>query len=270
MLIDWFTVVAQIVNFLILVFLMKRYLWGPLVRGIDAREQRVAAALADAEKRSLDAAERVKTLEAEKAGLAQQASSMLEKARQSADARRMELIAEARANIEAVEKKWLDTLQRERAIFLDELRRSGATEILSITRSALHDLAGADLQTSAMQVFLKKLNAMDAPVLMPMRTSGVTVVTPAELPLATQAQVADAIANRLGEGVALRFETRPDMAWGMEMRGGGLRLGWTSDTYLDSLEQRLNAVIERLIASTPPVLAPAQTTEKEPNVTVAV
>src|SRR5689334_21105374 len=102
---------------------MKRYLWGPLVRGIDAREQRVAAALADAEQRSFDAAQRVKTLEAEKADLAQQASSMIEKAKQSAEARRLQMIAEARANIEQVEKKWLDTLQRERSIFLDELRR---------------------------------------------------------------------------------------------------------------------------------------------------
>ena len=47
MLIDWFTVLAQIVNFLILVALMKRFLYGPLIAAIDAREQSIAARLAE-------------------------------------------------------------------------------------------------------------------------------------------------------------------------------------------------------------------------------
>ena len=51
MLIDWFTVVAQIVNFLILVALLKHFLYGPLVRAIDAREERIAARLAEAERK---------------------------------------------------------------------------------------------------------------------------------------------------------------------------------------------------------------------------
>ena len=48
MLIDWFTVGAQVLNFLILVWLMKRFLYRPILRAIDAREKRIAAELADA------------------------------------------------------------------------------------------------------------------------------------------------------------------------------------------------------------------------------
>jgi hypothetical protein len=49
MLIDWFTVGAQIVNFLILVWLLKRFLYKPILDAIDAREKRIAAELADAD-----------------------------------------------------------------------------------------------------------------------------------------------------------------------------------------------------------------------------
>jgi len=38
MLIDWFTVVAQVINFLILVWLMKRFLYKPILNAIAARE----------------------------------------------------------------------------------------------------------------------------------------------------------------------------------------------------------------------------------------
>jgi F-type H+-transporting ATPase subunit b len=49
MLIDWFTVGAQVLNFLILVWLMKRFLYKPILNAIDAREKRIAKELADAD-----------------------------------------------------------------------------------------------------------------------------------------------------------------------------------------------------------------------------
>ena len=42
MLIDWFTIAAQAVNFLILIWLMKRYLYQPILRAIASREQLIA------------------------------------------------------------------------------------------------------------------------------------------------------------------------------------------------------------------------------------
>jgi F-type H+-transporting ATPase subunit b len=49
MLIDWFTVGAQALNFLILVWLLKRFLYKPILHAIDEREKRIAAELADAD-----------------------------------------------------------------------------------------------------------------------------------------------------------------------------------------------------------------------------
>ena len=49
MLIDWFTVGAQLLNFLILVALLKRFLYRPILDAIDAREQRIAGELAQAD-----------------------------------------------------------------------------------------------------------------------------------------------------------------------------------------------------------------------------
>ena len=55
MLIDWFTVGAQALNFLILVWLMKRFLFKPVLDAIDAREKRIAAAIADADQKKAEA-----------------------------------------------------------------------------------------------------------------------------------------------------------------------------------------------------------------------
>ena len=43
MLIDWFTVGAQALNFVLLVWMMRRYLYRPILNAVDAREKRIAA-----------------------------------------------------------------------------------------------------------------------------------------------------------------------------------------------------------------------------------
>ena len=56
MLIDWFTVGAQALNFLVLVWLLKRFLYKPILNAVDAREKRIAAELADADAKKAAAA----------------------------------------------------------------------------------------------------------------------------------------------------------------------------------------------------------------------
>ena len=55
MLIDWFTVSAQAINFLILVWLLKRFLYRPVLAAIDAREKRIAQQLESAAKQQAEA-----------------------------------------------------------------------------------------------------------------------------------------------------------------------------------------------------------------------
>jgi len=59
--IDWFTVVAQIVNFLILVGLLKKFLYGPIIRAMDDRERRIASRLEEANARERQAQEEVQS-----------------------------------------------------------------------------------------------------------------------------------------------------------------------------------------------------------------
>src|SRR5580704_10210014 len=81
MLIDWFTVGAQAVNFLILVWLLQRFLYRPVMKTIDARErsiaQKIAAVSAQEAKGQVAADEirkRTEAFDRDRAGLMQQAA----------------------------------------------------------------------------------------------------------------------------------------------------------------------------------------------------
>jgi F-type H+-transporting ATPase subunit b len=252
-LIDWFTVLAQIVNFLILVALMKRFLYGPLIAAIDAREQSIAARLAEAARKEREANARVEQLARECAETENQKAAVLAAAREDADRQRGEILARARENVKALEIKWRDELEREKGAFLDDVRRRAATEILAATRSAIHDLACAEVQCCAMNAFLDKLRSIDPALLRAFAKDGMTVVSREDLPAETRRSVQQVLEERLGAPAAIEFERAPAMAWGVELRGNGQRIGWTPDAYLDSLEDKLRVALDKAAAASYPV-----------------
>jgi F-type H+-transporting ATPase subunit b len=250
-LIDWFTVLAQIVNFLVLVALMKRFLYGPLVAAIDARERSIAGRLAEAAQKEREAAARIEQSARDAEEIEHEKGGIIASARADADRQRGQILTQARENVKALEAKWRDELEREKAAFFDEVRRRAADEILAVTRTALHDLACADVQRCAINAFIAKLQSLDPAVLRAFAASGLAVVSREELPPELCQAVRGALETRLGQPVALTFERAPSMTWGVELRGNGQRIGWTPDAYLDSLEDKLRIALDRAAASFP-------------------
>lgn len=245
MLIDWFTVAAQIVNFAVLVALLKRFLWGPLVKAIDAREQTIAAQVAEAARCRDEAAVRIGELARQAAETEREKSAILASAREEADRARGEILNRARADVRETETRWRSELEREKAAFLDEVRRRAADEILAAARGALRDLACLDVETAALSAFLQRIDAMDPALLRKFAAEGMAVVTHDEISAEMRARVQSALAKRLGGEAEIRFETAPAMAWGLELHGNGQRIGWTPDAWLDTVEDKLRTELDR-------------------------
>jgi F-type H+-transporting ATPase subunit b len=245
MLIDWFTVAAQIVNFLVLVALLKHFLWGRLVRAIDEREKRVAGQLAEADAKHKSAELQTEQVRARIDQFEAQHDAMLLQAKQETDEEHKELIQQARERVRLLEGNWHQDLEREQAAFLDELRRRAAAEMLAIIGRALADLACADIQHCAVEVFLEKLRTLESVTLRALSKGELTVLTPSDLAEETQRKIREELEAQLGPGVRLKFERTQAFAWGIELRGNGRRVGWNSDTYIESLEQSLREALER-------------------------
>jgi len=67
--IDWLTVAAQVVNFLILVYLLKRFLYKPVIAAMDRREARIRDRLEKAREREQEAQSRAESYESAQAEL---------------------------------------------------------------------------------------------------------------------------------------------------------------------------------------------------------
>src|SRR5579864_4507682 len=193
MLIDWFTVVAQIVNFLVLVALLKHFLFGRLVKAIDERKKKVESCLADAESKGKEAERQVELAQARTLEQERKREEVLAEAQREASQKRDEMIQKTRNEVRKLEARWREDLERERGAFLDEIRRRAGKEILAVVRRALADLASSDVQQSAIEALLERLRSLNVATLHELTRSEVSVSTPDDLPEDTQQRIRETI-----------------------------------------------------------------------------
>ena len=244
MLTDWFTIAAQIVNFLVLVWLLKHFLYGRIVAAINKRETKIAACLAETEVKEKAATEQLALYQAKLADFEQQREGMLNEARLHAAELRAGLIENARARAQELETKWRDDLERERDAFLVDLRSRAAAEILAIVRRTVADLTCTDVQQCAVRTFLAKLRGLDHDAFKSLGSGELLIRSASELPEDTRAEIRRRIQEELEAPVRLRFEHAPDLGLGVELRGNGRRIAWNSENYLEALERDLKEAFE--------------------------
>ena len=161
MLIDWFTVVAQLINFLVLVWLLKRFLYKPILDAIDAREQRVAAELADADEKRKEADSEREKFRQKNAEFDRQRAALMSQASEEAGAERQRLFDEAREAADALRAKRMKTLLNDTHNLNQAISRRAQQEVFAIARKALADLASASLEERMGEVFIRRIRALD-------------------------------------------------------------------------------------------------------------
>ena len=277
MLIDWFTVGAQGVNFLILVWLLRRFLYKPVLAAIDAREKKVAAKIGDASAQEAQAQAERDELRKRNEAFDREREGLLLKATDEAAAERQRLIESARQDSQLLRVKLTQALANERAELGHRLSMQTQAEVFAVARKTLADLSGASLEDRMIEVFIARLRALPEKQRLALAGAGVDtdasgavihaalprdalVRTAFECPPAGRAKVESAIRECLGANIAIRFETSPEFVCGIELTVDGVKLAWSVADYLSSLAQDVTALAATgLAAAAPPVPAPKET-----------
>jgi F-type H+-transporting ATPase subunit b len=250
MLIDWFTVGAQVLNFAILVWLMKRFLYKPILHAIDEREKRITKELADADAKKADAQKERDEFQHKNEEFDQQRAALLSKATDEAQAERQRLLDEARKAAAALSSKRQETLRNEEHNLHRAISRRTQQEVFAIARKTLTDLAGTSLEECMVDVFvrrLRELNAEEKGLLasaLKASPGPVIVHTTFDLPPAQCTSTEGAIKETLGKETRVRFETSPDLISGIELTTNGQKVAWSITDYLASLEKGIDELLK--------------------------
>lgn len=152
------TLIAQIINFLILVAILTKVAYKPLLKILDERKRKIADSIEFAEKERA-AAEQLKAEYQQQLALARaEAQNIVEKAARLAEQTKEEILAQARAEHAKMLKAAQEEIDRERAKALSDLR--GEVAALSIAAASKIIAKNIDAETNSKLVadFIDKLD----------------------------------------------------------------------------------------------------------------
>jgi F-type H+-transporting ATPase subunit b len=250
MLIDWFTVGAQALNFVILVWLMKHFLYKPILNAIDTREKRIATELADADAKKAEAQKDRDEFQHKNEEFDQQRAALLSQATSEAKTERQRLLEEARQAADALSAKRQETLRNDAQNLNQAISRLTQQEVFAIARKALTDLATTSLEERVGDVFIRRLRETNGQAKADLASALKTASDPAvvrsafDLPVEQRVAIQNAINETCSAEINVQFETAPDLVSGIELVTNGQKLAWSIADYLASLEKGLGELMK--------------------------
>jgi F-type H+-transporting ATPase subunit b len=241
MLIDWFTVGVQIINFLILMALLKRFLYGPIIRAMDERENRIATRLSEAAAARQEAEAKAARLSEEQEEFTRARQRMELEARQEINNWKEGSIERLKEEIAAQRNDWQQGLAEEQEAFLRRLKIHINQQVFLVARKVMADLADASLENRLIKTFLKKIHQEPATLFERNDRNSKTLLVITGFPLdnalkETLRTQLDGSFSSFGE---VDFKEEEELGFGIRLLAGDQKWEWTLFRYLRDVEQNI-------------------------------
>jgi F-type H+-transporting ATPase subunit b len=138
------TLIAQIINFLLLVAILTKVAYKPLLKALADRQAKIADSLNSAEQERAEAARLKQDYQQQLAEARTQAQAIVEKAMRIAEQTKEEILAEARSENARLLKTAQEEIARERDQALAQLR----TEVVSLSMAAATKIVGQNMDNA--------------------------------------------------------------------------------------------------------------------------
>jgi len=218
--ISWWTFALQVVNFLVLVWLLQRFLYRPVRNILEKRKKLATEALAEADEAKVQAEAERRHYEEARDKLAQERQAMLEAAHRASEAERTKRIDEARQEAQKLIETAHVTIAEERAKTLAGLEADVASLAVTLAGKLLDKLGpsitgGVFLdQTEAALKTLPDAERRRLERDLASNGAHVTVVTAAPLKSQEQKAWQSRLEGNLGRSLDIAFDVDPKLIAG--------------------------------------------------------
>ncbi|MGK7951235.1 MAG: ATP F0F1 synthase subunit beta [Xenococcaceae cyanobacterium] len=243
MLIDPFVVIAQIINFLILVVLLKRFFYKPIAEAMEARSQRIERQLATAAAKEKDTEAEKELYLQKQRELEAQKQKWLEEAKQEVTREKEKLTRQMQAEVDKIRSEWYESFERDRQKLIRQLRDRLSQQVALMARKALSDLANANLEAQIIETFIARLYNLDelqaktiatAPIPNPRHI--ITIYSAFTISEEKRDRLIAAIREQIAANAEVQFEIEKDLICGLELRDRGYKISWNLENYLTAIE----------------------------------
>jgi F-type H+-transporting ATPase subunit b len=242
---DGVTLLFQIVNFLVLLWLLNRFLFRPLRQKLGERRSTISDTLQNARDQEVEAAQLRKMWEERQRQAELHAEEIVQKAQREAEERRAELLEEARLQMDRLMEDMRSDLERQRdellAVsyddILDAIINLSGNVVQSVTTRRTHDDLVTNFAASIFQ--MPQAEVDEYRHLMADRVPTVFVTTPVPLTPDQTRTLADTLSSLIDRRIELQVHVESDLVAGLQVR--------LADKLIDnSVRHQLNRIRDRV------------------------
>ena len=243
--ISWFTVVAQVINFLILVWLLKRFLYKPVLNAIDEREKKIAAQLSDAEAKRTEAKKERDAFQQKNDAFDKEKAAQLNRVQEEAKVEKQRLFEEARNESNTLRAKYETSLKQEEENITETLKRRVQDEVFAIAGKTLSELASTSVEEQSAKVFIKRIKDLKdeekAKFSEAFVNADKTILIKSvfELSSSSKFELEKAIGDITGKETKFQYQLNSALVSGIEIDAEKYNLSWNIESYLDSLKKNI-------------------------------
>jgi F-type H+-transporting ATPase subunit b len=242
--IDWWTLVLQAINFLVLVWLLQRFLYRPVKAVVERRREETDRVFAEAEDKQREADAAKSEFERRQEELATERRNLMARLHRETESEREKVMAQARKDADRVVEEARAAIETERREALTGLRNEAARLASAIARTMLRNAASPAVAEQLFGQLDEHMSRMDGgswrSLLGPdPKTAEVTVRCAPALDDEAETRWKERLARHFGDTVRLTFETDDHLIAGAQLRlpGGILEFNWAH--LLEDVERSL-------------------------------
>lgn len=252
--IDLFTLVAQIINLIILLFLLRKFLYLPVLKAVEARQTAIAEELKAAEdaREKAHQAELVNVRNMKK--LESQKQKILLKAGEDAEKLSAELSAKALEEYKAAKQQWLNKMFAEQSNFEQTMQKAVTEQFNRFTRKAFEQIADADIDALAAKKLMVKIAELPEEVNAEYAASfshkkSIHIKSAHELSAKIKTQLEDFLHKNwhLRIDVQFIYEIHPELCGGLCIEAGEQLVAWNFNAYLNEFRNGLNQASQQFL-----------------------
>jgi F-type H+-transporting ATPase subunit b len=250
--INWSTLLFQIFNFVVMVVILTRFFFKPVVRILDERAKRVTNALDEAERREKEAADAYAEYQEKLSQTQQQVAALRQQAQQDLDQARKSALGETREEIEKMRKQAELELGDARQKAIRQHQRDLGQLATTLSEKLMRDAGGEAFQRASIAQFVDQLAALAVDAYRAVLEDTESEVvhlqlnSARELDAGVRAQIETWVQEKTDKPVDIKYRIDANLIAGATMRLGDVVVDGSLAGQLQRLGERYTADLEQI------------------------
>ena len=246
--ISWFEIIAQIINFFLILFILQKLLYKPVIKAMDERQVRIQKSQKEADEKMGNAKELINEYKNKMAEVEDEKSNIINQARIEAKEKKESLLEDYKIEADRKRSSYLKEIQDEKSNFIDNLRKNMGENAVKIASHILEMISSKELEEEVFKSFIEELNHLGENI-EDKRTledeKNTELYSSRELLDSEKKTIEKTLKGSLKNLETIEFNIDPELVLGYELNLGTYTVHTSIKNYLDTVEDNILKMLEK-------------------------